>query len=123
MLAAVKVPHIEMSLGGNTEDLSSFIAFLRKHFDVEVLLEPKAETLEEGKPFRETEAWKSLTTGDLLAGARLKHRLTQAQLAEKSGIHQVVISAYETGRRKLTMKAAIRLAKALDEKPERLFKN
>ncbi|MBR5078078.1 MAG: helix-turn-helix transcriptional regulator [Victivallales bacterium] len=38
-------------------------------------------------------------------------------------MHHVVISAYENGKRKLTRKAAVKLAKALDEDPESFFKN
>ena len=71
----------------------------------------------------ETDFWKETTPGMLLAGYRLKHEMTQEQLAEKSGIHQVVISAYETGRRKLTRRAAIKLAQAMDEDPEVFFRN
>ena len=70
-----------------------------------------------------TDYWKNVTPRDLLAGTRLKHELTQEQLAEKSGIHQVVISAYETGRRKLSRRAAIKLAQAMDEDPDSFFRN
>ena len=70
-----------------------------------------------------TDYWKNVKPGDLLAGTRLKHELTQEQLAEKSGIHQVVISAYETGRRKLSRRAAIKLAKAMGEEPDSFFRN
>jgi len=51
----------------------------------------------------------------------LKHDLTQNDLAERSGIAQVMISEYETGKRKLTMKAASKFAKALGEAPEKFF--
>ena len=71
----------------------------------------------------ETDFWKETTPGMLLAGYRLKHEMTQEQLAEKSGIHHVVISAYENGKRKLSRKAAVKLAKALDEDPESFFRN
>ena len=71
----------------------------------------------------ETDFWKETTPGMLLAGYRLKHEMTQEQLAEKSGIHHVVISAYENGKRKLSRKAAVKLAKALNEDPESFFKN
>ena len=70
-----------------------------------------------------TDYWKNVTPGDLLAGTRLKHELTQEQLAEKSGIHQVVISAYETGRRKLSRRAAVKLAAAMGEDPDSFFRN
>ena len=76
---------------------------------------------EETVDFFETEFWKNTTPGDLLAGMRLMHRLTQKQLAEMTGISQVTISDYETGRRKLTKKAAYRLATAMGENPNRFF--
>jgi predicted transcriptional regulator len=71
---------------------------------------------------RNSEYWKtSVTPGSLLMGFRLKHELTQQELAERSDISQVMISDYETGKRKLTMKAASKFAKALNETPEKFF--
>ncbi len=70
---------------------------------------------------RDTELWKSATPGELLAGCRWLHGFTQESLAEKSGIPATSISAYEHGRRRLTMKAAIRLAKAMEVSPSVLF--
>jgi transcriptional regulator with XRE-family HTH domain len=37
--------------------------------------------------------------GNLLAGARLKTRMTQTQLADKLGIRQNMVSDYERARR------------------------
>ena len=51
----------------------------------------------------------------------LKHGLTQSNLAKISRISQVMISDYETGKRKLTMKAAAKFAAALGEAPEKFF--
>ena len=45
----------------------------------------------------ETDFWKETTPGMLLAGYRLKHEMTQEQLAEKSGIRQSNISRIENG--------------------------
>ena len=58
--------------------------------------------------------------GNLLAGARLKAGLTQAQLAEELGIRQNMISDYERGRRTYSDAMAKRLSKALKVKEERL---
>ena len=51
--------------------------------------------------------------GNLLAGARLKAGLTQAQLAERLGIRQNMVSDYEHGRRSYSDIMAKRLSKAL----------
>ena len=124
MLAVVKEPHIELSLGGDSNGIAEFLELIRKRYTVEILTgQDVADDDEEYENAFETDFWKEITPGDLLAGTRLKHELTQEQLAEKSGIHQVVISAYETGRRKLTRRAAIKLAQAMDEDPEVFFRN
>lgn len=123
MLAVVKEPHIELSLGGDSNGIAEFLNLIRSRYTVEVLTgQDAADDEEEYEDAFETDFWKGVTSGDLLAGTRLKHELTQEQLAEKSGIHQVVISAYETGRRKLSRRAAIKLAKAMDEDPEVFFR-
>ncbi len=57
----------------------------------------------------------------MLAGYRHKHGVSQEELAEKSGITQSVISAYESGKRKITMRAAIKLGRALGEAPEKFI--
>ncbi len=50
--------------------------------------------------------------GDLLRMARKKARLTQAELAERAGVAQSLISAYETGRRQPTVPTLERLLDA-----------
>jgi predicted nucleotidyltransferase/DNA-binding XRE family transcriptional regulator len=45
----------------------------------------------------------------LLRDARQRARLTQAQLAERAGVAQPVISAYETGRREPSLPTLARL--------------
>ena len=70
----------------------------------------------------ETDWWKEMATpGNLLAGYRLKHNLTQRQLAEMTGISYSTISAYETGKRPLSQRTAVKLANAMGEQPERFF--
>jgi len=58
--------------------------------------------------------------GNLLAGARLKAGMTQAQLAKKLGIRQNMISDYERGKRRFSSSMAKRMAKALHIKADRL---
>ncbi|MCR5381052.1 MAG: helix-turn-helix transcriptional regulator [Lentisphaeria bacterium] len=124
MLAVVKEPHIELSLSGaSSEKLAEFLNLIRSRYTVIILTDQEDDDDEEYVDVFKTDYWKNVTPGDLLAGTRLKHELTQEQLAEKSGIHQVVISAYETGRRKLSRRAAIKLAKAMGEEPDSFFRN
>ena len=126
MLAAVKMPHIEMTLSAEPEALDYFLKVIREHFEVEVFTPNAVETAvnnddEEYENYLDTDLWKRCTPGNLLTGTRLKHGLTQAQLAQMSGMNQVTISDYETGRRKLTRKAACRLATAMGENPDSFF--
>ena len=58
--------------------------------------------------------------GNLLAGARLKAGMTQAELARKLGIRQNMISDYERGKRRISRSMAKRLAGFLGIKVERL---
>ncbi len=50
--------------------------------------------------------------GDLLRLARVKVGLTQAQLADRAGVAQSLISAYENGRRQPTLPTLKRLLAA-----------
>jgi ribosome-binding protein aMBF1 (putative translation factor) len=118
MLALVKKPHIEMSLHG--EHVAEIVDWIRKKYEVAILSE---EPEEEFVSIESTEYWKEMEknrVGNLLAGARLKAGLTQAQLAIKRGIRQNMISDYERGRRTYSDAMAARLSKALKVKDERL---
>jgi ribosome-binding protein aMBF1 (putative translation factor) len=118
MLALVKKPHIELSIHG--EHASELGDWIRKKYDVSVLAE---EPEEEFVPIESTEYWKEMEknrVGNLLAGARLKAGLTQAQLADKLGIRQNMVSDYERGRRTYSDAMARRLSKTLKVKEERL---
>jgi DNA-binding XRE family transcriptional regulator len=118
MLALVKKPHIELSLHG--EHVSELVAWIRKKYDVAVLAdEPEGEFI----PIEGTGYWKEMEknrVGNLLAGARLKAGMTQAQLADKLGIRQNMVSDYERGRRTYSDAMAKRLSKTLKVKEERL---
>jgi len=50
--------------------------------------------------------------GDLLRLARVKAGLTQAVLAQRAGVAQALISAYENGRRQPTLPTLMRLLEA-----------
>ncbi len=58
--------------------------------------------------------------GNLLAGARLKAGLTQAQLAHELGIRQNMVSNYENGRRTYSDTMAKRPSAVLKVKEEHL---
>jgi len=118
MLALVKKPHIELSIHG--EQVSELLDWIRKKYDVAVLAE---EPEEEFVSIESTGYWKEMErnrVGNLLAGARLKAGLTQAQLADRLGIRQNMVSDYERGRRTYSDAMAKRLSKALKVKEERL---
>ena len=118
MLALVKTPHIELSIHG--KGIEELVAWIRKKYDLTVL---SPENGEDSVPVEETEFWKEMEKnriGNLLAGARHKARLTQAQLAKKLGIQQNMVSDYEHGRRRLSPLMAKRFSTALRIKEERL---
>ena len=117
MLAVVKKPHIELSIQGeNTEEL---IEWISKKYEVKVLTPGKSDSI----PIEATDFWKEMQSnriGNLLAGARLKSGLTQAQLARKLNISQNMVSDYERGKRRLSQSMAKRMANVLNIKIERL---
>ncbi len=122
MLAVVKEPHIEMCLNGNEKDVIAFVNALKQTYTIAIVVAPteaKPETKEDDEEYvniEETDWYREMSTpGHLLAGARLKHDLTQEQLAAKCGICAAVLSAYENGKRKISRRAAIRIARALGE--------
>ena len=101
-------PHIELSIHG--EHISELVDWIRKKYDVAILAE-------ELVAIESTDYWNEIEKnriGNLLAGARLKAGLTQAQLAEKLGIRQNMVSDYERGRRRYSDAMAERLSKALE---------
>jgi transcriptional regulator with XRE-family HTH domain len=55
---------------------------------------------------------RTAVAGDLLRLARVKAGLTQHELAERAGVAQSLISAYENGRRQPTMPTLMRLLEA-----------
>ncbi len=118
MLALVKKPHIELSIHG--EHVDELVDWIRKKYEVAVLAE---DADDEFVSIESSEYWKEMEknrVGNLLAGARLKAGLTQAQLAEKIGVRQNMISDYELGRRTYSDAMAKRLSKTLKVKEEHL---
>lgn len=126
MLAVVKEHHIEKKLGGETANTDELLAFLRSRYTIDVLqssmIEDNEEDDDEWVDIRDTDFWKSTTPGRLLAGFRLKHELTQKQLAQKLGIHPWIISAYERDKREITPEVAGNFARALGEDPDMFYR-
>lgn len=118
MLALVKNPHIEISLHG--ENVAEIVDWIKKRFEVTVLA---AEPEDEIVSIESTEYWKEMEknrVGNILAGARLKAGLTQAQLADKLGIRQNMVSDYERGRRTYSDAMAKRISQTLQVKEEHI---
>jgi addiction module HigA family antidote len=63
------------------------------------------------------EAFPDFSTADVLHGARLTFKLTQAELAEKLGIKQNHVSDMETGKRPISRKMAVKLGKIFNTSP------
>jgi len=111
MLVLVKKPHIELSIHG--EQVDELLDWIKKKYEVSVLVDEEEDEL---IPIESTEFWKEMQKnriGNLLAGARLKAGLTQAELAKRVGIRQNMISDYERGRRTYSNAMAKRFSKAL----------
>ena len=110
MLAVVKKPHIEMALNG--ESPAELLAWIRKKFEVVILSPRKGDSL----PIEDTDFWRDMNrnrAGNLLAGARVKAEMTQAEVAEKAGIRQNMVSEYESGKRPMTRNMAKRFGEVL----------
>jgi ribosome-binding protein aMBF1 (putative translation factor) len=117
MLALVKKPRIEISLQG--EQVDELIEWISKKFEVSILTSDNSESI----AVEETDFLKEMQSnriGNLLSGARLKASLSQAQLAEKLGVRQNMISDYERGKRRLSLSMAKRIAKILHIKVDRI---
>ena len=124
MLAVVKTPRIELSISGAQESVAGLLNHLREKYEVDVVnYEPSLEPAdgEEVISVFDSELWAAAYPGNIAAGFRLKHKMTQKQLAEATGIAQENISAYETGKRPLTRKAAAKIGEALGEDPAKFF--
>ena len=127
MLAVVNKPRIEMCINGNFADVADLVNVLRVRYDITILsddanVRPEDDE-EETVDILSTDYWKTVTPGSLLAGTRLKHELTQQRLAILAGMSHATISAYENGKRPLSRRSAVRLAKAMGEDPDVFFRN
>ena len=127
MLAVVNKPRIEMCINGNAADIADLVKVLRARYDIIILADNSdvrpEEDDEEAVDILKTDYWKTVTPGSLLAGTRLKHELTQQRLAMMAGMSHATISAYENGKRPLSRRSAVRLAKAMGEDPDVFFRN
>ena len=99
MLAIVEIPRVELALSGSKKAVTELLEYLRDRYPITVLSNMSHER-----------------SGDTEVPG-----LSQRLLAEKSGIGQTVLSAYENGRRPLSRKAAIKIGKALGEDPSQFF--
>jgi ribosome-binding protein aMBF1 (putative translation factor) len=118
MLALVKKPHIELSIHG--EHVDELLTWIREKYELTVLA---SEPADERISIESTDYWKEMEKnriGNLLAGARLKAGLTQAQLAGELGIRQNMVSDYENGRRTYSDAMAKRFSTVLKVKEEHL---
>ena len=118
MLVLVKKPHIEISIHG--EHSYELLDWIKKKYDIAILAD---ESEDEFVSIESTEYWQEMEKnriGNLLAGARLKAGLTQAQLAKKLSVRQNMVSDYEHGRRNFSDAMAKRLSKTLKVKEEHL---
>jgi len=118
MLALVKKPHIEISLHG--EHVTELVDWIRKKFEVKILAEDPED---EFVSIESTTYWKEMEknrVGNILAGARIKAGLTQAQLADKLGIRQNMVSDYERGRRTYSDDMAKRMSQTLKVREEHI---
>jgi len=117
MLALVKKPRIEISLQG--EHVDELLDWISKKYEVSILASDDSESI----AIEKTDFWKEMQSnriGNLLSAARLKANLSQAQLADKLGIRQNMISDYERGKRRLSSSMAKRIAKILHIKVDRI---
>lgn len=115
MSVLVRTPHTEISLVGDRAD--RLLKYLRRSMKINLVDSKENEYIN----IRDTAFWKSTGSGELLMGCRLKAKLTQQQLSERCCIIQTVISDYEQGKRKITPKAMLKLAAALNTTPEHLI--
>ena len=123
MLALVKMPHTDIVIhGAHAADIYELI---KARFPVAELVESSAPVLpvDEGDDelveLSRTDWWEQ-NRFRVLRGLRRKHDTSQEELARKSGIARSVIALYENGRRRITLRAAEKLGKALGEDPRKL---
>lgn len=122
MLEAEKAPHINLSYDCDAAVIGDLVDFLKsKYRNITITISSPEEEKDDDDELvniRETDWWKKMdTAGTFVNGTRLKHQLTQKQLAKLSGISHATISAYEHNKRPLSKLAAIRLANAMGEDP------
>ena len=127
MSEAVKMPHINLAYDHcDSIVIGELVNFLKSKFKkitIVVKSTQEEDDDEELVDAFESDFWKSATVGNLLAGYRLKHKLTQKQLAARAGMSHATISAYETGKKPLSRRSAIKLADALGEETDCFLKN
>ncbi|MBU4563229.1 MAG: helix-turn-helix domain-containing protein [Proteobacteria bacterium] len=118
MLGATKKPPIDakttasLTFRGPANKVAAAVTVMRKL---------GFSTIEEAKPWREALPYlDDELPGVFLAGARYREGLTQAQLAEATGIPRRHISEMEHNKRPIGKQSAKKLAQALRVDPRRL---
>ena len=105
MSEAVKMPHIDLVYDHcDSAVIGELVNFLKsKYRNISITVNSSQEETDNDEELVdafESDFWKSATVGNLLAGYRLKHQLTQKQLAARAGIvpcdHQRIRNRKET---------------------------
>ena len=60
--------------------------------------------------------------GNRIRDFRMQKALSQEKLAEQSGLHRTYIGMVERGEKNVSLKNILKISKALNIKPEELFK-
>jgi DNA-binding XRE family transcriptional regulator len=118
MLALVKKPRIEISLQG--ENIDELLNWIKKKYEISVLVDDQKDDYISIGSTKYGKNMEKNRVGNLIAGARLKSGLTQAELAEKLDVRQNVISDYERGERRCSKPIAKKLSEVLNVNEEHL---
>jgi len=116
MLALVKKPRIEISLQG--ENIDELLNWIKKKYEIAVLADDQKDDYVSIGSTKYGKNMEKNRVGNLIAGARLKSGLTQAELADKLNVRQNVISDYERGERRCSKTVAKKLSEVLNVNEE-----
>ena len=120
----MKKPHTEaisMTFTGPVATLGEALKAMRALGFEETTQTPGDYQAEDSIPWRESMYFNEVHTGTCLAGARYRESMTQAELAESTGIPRRHISEMENGKRPIGKANARKLAEALNIDPRLLL--
>ena len=110
MQVVAKTPCIDVRVEG--KGIKAFLAIIKKSIpDVQIIDDDDTQDIDDWDYYKEMKT--RLTPAKVLKIRRENAGLTQAELAEKSGIASSNIALMETGKRSIGIKSAGRLAEAL----------